>query len=572
VGPDRVAPSWRRHAAVLVPVLLIAAAVYRRSLGVFFAQDDITFLSRAAGLEPANWGFRPLSEGLAFRLEYTLFGLDPRGFHAVNLLLHLANIAGVYALTLRLAGSAAAAGAAAALFGLSSIAFTPVHWASGVVELLTAALVLAATLLHIESRGRSRIGLWAAAILALAAMLSKESAVAWVLAIALVEWRSGGNRSARHLLPAAIVTAGFLAAFIVTGQAQRFQASEAYARTGSPLFLAQNLFTYVRWCAALWEPVRDTVAAMDPAAWRVALPALLALGAALWLERARPGRSVLMGAGWWLAFLLPVLPLAHHTYLYYLYIPWAGGAIAAAAAGHALLKSMPGPRGLTIGWAALIGYALLEAHNIEARATATRDALPVDRTMRDAMLLRNALPGLRAAALPSGTWVAFVNPVPRPRFDLIRSAPTRAADLSQRRAYWPLEAALRGGETLRLFVPEVRYRGFATTLPPEWEDAECFLFEQRGWLRPWGRGQEALMHQAGTQLETEQWAAAESTFLRVRSLADTLPAALSGQVTALVRLGRRGEAEHVAKELLRRWPDRPEAAQVRELIGPAARE
>jgi hypothetical protein len=204
---------------------------------------------------------------------------------------------------------------------------------------------------------------------------------------------------------------------------------------------------------------------------------------------------------------------------------------------------------------------VIEARNVERRATETRDALPVDRTIRDATLLSHALPPLRA--LPAGTRVAFVNPAPGPRFDLVTGRPTRPQDATRRASYYPLEAALRGGETLRLFAPQVEYAGFATTIPPGWEDAVCFHFEQRGWLDRWGRGQEALMRQAEVQMATGQWAAAESTFRRVRSLGDTLPAALDGQTRALRASGREVEARRVAGELRRRWPEVAGAANDR---------
>lgn len=514
------------HVGFLAPAIVLAAWVHGCSLGTFFAQDDITFLSRAAGLEPSVGLFRLLSQGIAIRIEHAIFGLDPRGYHVVNLGLHLLNVVFVYGLSARLGGSRAAAGAAAILFGVSAIAFTPLHWATGIVELLTGSLLLGATLLWLEARCRCGGWRWAAALLALAAMLSKETAATWVLVVTLLEWRSArGGPVWRTLLPAVAVSGAFVFFFLVTGQARQLDPTAAYARSASPLFLAQNLSTYARWCVALHEPIRDVVAAADPRAWRVAVPLLLALGLALWRQPRAARRPVEVGMGWWLAFLLPVLPLAHHTYLYYLYIPWAGGAIAVAALGRTLCARCPRWLALAIGLVALGGYTLVEAHNVAAREKATRDALPVDRTMRDAVLLSHALPALRAAALPPGTRVAFVNPVPRPRFDVMTGLPTRPEDRSQRESYWPLEAALRGGETLRLFLPGIEYLGFANTIPPGWEDAECFRFEQRGWLEPWGRGQRALLRQAAVQLAAREWSAAESTFRRVRALGDTLPGA-----------------------------------------------
>ena len=143
----------------------------------------------------------------------------------------------------------------------------------------------------------------------------------------------------------------------------------------------------------------------------------------------------------------------------------------------------------------MLGFVLVERHQAVVRANATRDHLPVDRTIRDSELLKHALAGLSAANLAPGTRVGFVNPLPRARFDLTTGAPTSADSMDSRTSYLPLEAAMRGGETLALFVPELRYAGFASTIPPEWDDVECFYYDQRGWLKRWGRGQQALLRQ-----------------------------------------------------------------------------
>ena len=62
------------------------------------------------------------------------------------------------------------------------------------------------------------------------------------------------------------------------------------------------------------------------------------------------------------------------------------------------------------------------------------------------------------------------------------------------------------------------------------------------------------MRQAEVEMAERQWEAADSSFLRVRALGDTLPGALQGQITALVAAGRGPEALRVAMELRRRWP------------------
>ena len=425
----------------------------------------------------------------------------------------------------------------------------------------------------------------------------------WPLAVIAFERYAlphpGRRRAVLPALAMGLAAAVWLAA---GGQASRWDLIGPYALDLSPIHLATNLATYARWCAAVGTPIRDLVAAADPASRLAGFAVVLAFAIFIRRERRGPTHPTAAGIAWWLAFLLPTLPLAHHTYLYYLYIPWAGGAIAVAATGAALLgrfdlagsrgtsiarpagkvgRSAPGKgaesgepersrqaRGLparAMALAVLAGFFLAEAHGIAAREHSTLDSIPADRTLREAMLLEHALPALREAALPSGTAVGFVSPVPRETFELPTGAVGLRASRAEHTAYVPLEAALRGGRAFRLFTPGLVDSGFAVSIPPGWEHVECFLYEQRGWLRRWGHGQDALMRQAELQAASGRWAAADSSFERVRSLADTLPAALLGEAVALRRLGRTRESALVAYEFARRWPD---DARARLLLAP----
>lgn len=140
---ERIAGIGRLPALAIVVV--VSAVVHLPALDTWFAQDDVTFLARARGLEPVPWSLaRPLYEGVTFRVLHALFGLHPLPYHVVNLLLHLANTTLVFLVGERLLASRAAAAAAAILFGASSIASTPLHWAAGILELQVTLLALGA--------------------------------------------------------------------------------------------------------------------------------------------------------------------------------------------------------------------------------------------------------------------------------------------------------------------------------------------------------------------------------------------------------------------------------------------
>ncbi len=497
--------SAARARAPLHPLFAIAAAwiaaalVHGRALATWFTPDDVVSLARAAGLEPTPLTFRPLSAVLAFRIEHALFGLDPLGYHAVNFALHLLNAAGVYALALRLSGRGGVAGAAAFLFAISTIAFTPLHWASGIGDLLACGLLLAGTLLHLEGRERGAAWPWAAAAVAFAAVLAKESAVAWPAAIAVLELaspaRSGGTPASltRRLVPAAVTAGAMLAWLALSRGVPRPAPGDPYALSDAPGHLAGNLLTYLGWIVSIGDPIPDAIAAVDRSVWLAGLLVIAIVLAGLRFGSPRERPAILFGAAWLLVFLVPVLPLAHHTYLYYLYVPWAGGAAAAAALGAELIPARSSPLVAVLALAAL---GALEGRSVSLREHATWDALPADRTVREASLLAHAVPALHAAALPAGTRVGFVNPAPGPSLDLMTGRPTQAADRARRLSYYPLEAAMLGGKTLRVFLPGLVYAGFARTIPPGWDDVEWFLFEQRGYLRRWGRGAEARRREA----------------------------------------------------------------------------
>jgi len=475
--------------------LCAAAFVEWRAVRTFFASDDITFLSRGVGLEPLFTGFRPLSESVAFRLGALVLGLDPFRWHVVTLVLHLLATAGVYALARRTAGEPFAATAAAIVFGASSVAFTAVHWTSGITELLAALLLAAATLAHLESRRRGMRWTIGAAALALLAMLARELAIGWPLIVLLLErGPEVPRRSLRYCGPSLVAAALGLGAFAASGAWQRFAGSAAYARDFTPGVLFANLASYLAWPFAFANPIPDLVAAPDPQAWRLALP--IAVLVAWALRRGIGGAAFRFGLAWWLLFLLPVLPLRSHTYLYSEYVSWIGAAIAIAATGRALLSRMP--RAAAIGTAAalLVAFVAVEAWRVHVRETATRDFLPADRTMRESLLLRNSLTGIAAAHLAPGSAVLFVSPLTRPPFDVVRGVRGEAGEVAGRTTYFPLEAAMRDGETLRLFFPALRFAGFARTIPAGLDSVEVFHFEQRGYLERWGRGAAARAREA----------------------------------------------------------------------------
>jgi hypothetical protein len=557
-----------------LPALWLAAAiVHGGAVLTWFAQDDVTFLARAMGLSPIPWSLsRPLFEGVTFRVLHALFGLNPVLFHLANLVLHLLNTTLVYAIGRRLFPGRAAAFGAGLLFAVSSIAFTPLHWASGIVELQATALALGAIWLYLLARARrSAWLLWAGAATGLAAALTKENAALLPVVLLAVEarcacWTRPGTRQPApfepaSLLPQTLLSAAFLAAYLANLAHVPFAAGDAYERLFSPAFLLTNLATYLAWCAAVLDPHRDLVAAAHPellgAGLLVGFLGLLAL----WAQRKEKRHPEEVGVVAFAAFLLPVLPLAHHSYLYYLYLPWAGACWLLAGAAARLTKLQPRLR-----WAMLllaVAVVPVEARNVWARAHARMSVgYARDKTIREAELLRGAVREIGSARFPPGARVGFIVAGAEQHVDLVNTdSPTRATP-ARTTSYLPLEAALRNGEAFRVFLPGVEFLGFARTVPREWEDARLFRHVGAGSLQPLGTGSPALAMVGAIQVANERWDDARRLFLRTRERGDTLATATLGLIMSESRRGNGVESERYAREFIARWPHDPNAAVV----------
>jgi tetratricopeptide (TPR) repeat protein len=389
----------------------------------------------------------------------------------------------------------------------------------------------------------------------LAAGLSKETALLVPLVIVAADRRLGAFAPrAPTLVPAGLAGLVFLAGFLATLRSVDYLGGEAYALSFAPAFLAGNLATYLRWCVALADPVRDAVASMDPRALGVGAAVAVAVTLALASQWRAPRHPEEVGAAWFLALLAPVVPLAHHTYLYYLYLPWAGACWLLAGAGERIARRLPPVAPLLL--AAVLAFAGTEAWSVRARARALTGTIPADRTVRESTMLRNVTAALDSAGLAPGACIAFVNPAPALHSSLAggQSGPLVS--------YLPLETALGRGRALALFFPRLRYLGFSDTLPRAWEDADVFLFQDDGRARHLGRGSRALAELGYFTLRTRQWERAEALFRRSLALGDTLPDAIFGLGATRSALGREDEARRHLVEFLRRWPADDRAAAV----------
>ncbi|GFO55277.1 hypothetical protein GMSM_22840 [Geomonas sp. Red276] len=196
----------------LLLVLAATVAAYLNAFSGTFQYDDFDVilgsakaLSAAAWLSDLSHGIRPLLT-LSY-LANNLSGLGGLGFHLVNLLIHLGNVALVYWLARGLAlhhrlpagrGAALAAG----IFALHPLQTEAVTYLSGRSSSLAALFVLMTLLMHEVARQRGDGSRWylLTPLGFLAALLCKETAIMLPAALFLWDRAMEGETSSRALI------------------------------------------------------------------------------------------------------------------------------------------------------------------------------------------------------------------------------------------------------------------------------------------------------------------------------------------------------------------------------------
>jgi hypothetical protein len=230
--PPKTAPPgpWRFYALLAA----ITLAAYWNSFGLGLAFDAHPLLAderiHAATGEnvrliltknywwpaPVERLYRPLTT-LSFLFNYTILeaGQQPAGYHALNFLLHLANVCLVFALARRLLDRAWPAFFAAALWAVHPVGTDSVANIAGRADLLAAGGLLAGLLVYDEWIRRPRWPLCAAlAALAAWAVFAKETGAMLLPAMLLWDLARGfdGRAGVRRRAPAYLAVAGVLAA------------------------------------------------------------------------------------------------------------------------------------------------------------------------------------------------------------------------------------------------------------------------------------------------------------------------------------------------------------------------
>jgi hypothetical protein len=318
--------------------------VYARSLGHGFLTtwDDGAYVLQNPLVTGFEWrrlgqvfssvllgNYAPLHT-LSYAAQHALWGLDPRGYHAVSIVLHAANAWLAFDLVGRFVSNRRTAFAAALLWAVHPVNVESVAWVSQTKTLFATLFALASLRLGLSRR--EGLAAWALPLFG-AAVLFKAS----VVTLPLVVWAHG--RLLGGLPGASRRTLGF-ALVGLAGLSLGAWAQVRGAAVPQDLLSADALLgtVYPTMLPALWEYVRlffwplrlcgfyDAPARHSFTEWPVVVAALGWVALAVGVARGC-GAQARFWAVWVAAFLLPaanLLPLPVYYADRYLYLSGLG--------------------------------------------------------------------------------------------------------------------------------------------------------------------------------------------------------------------------------------------------------
>lgn len=373
----RIAAALRQKDFLSCLVIVVAAAAaFAPTLANGFTNfDDNAYLTdnplvrslapdnllRIFTTTPPHTLFSPLVT-LSFAVEYRLWRLEPLGYHAVNLLLHLGNALIVFFLVRALAAPRAAALLASLLFALHPLRVESVAWVTERKDLLSTFFLLLALLAYRrflkDNSGRAYL---AALLLFAAAVLAKMSALVLPALLLMLDWRLEnrvGRRRWLEKIPFALILLLYGAGGWIGVQAHsvRYAGGDAAVMAGNSLRLVPFYLQKTLWPSGLSAHYPTDMRFFMPSPW----PALLlaaALLAATFLLLHGHWRDWLWGWGLFLVALLPAFaviwnffPVANR----YSYLPAVGLSLVLALSAWKIGVFLKRWKRVAMAWTALL--------------------------------------------------------------------------------------------------------------------------------------------------------------------------------------------------------------------------
>ena len=402
---------------VFLALSVLGLLAYGQTIAYPFVHDEVVFIQQNPRLAFFDWKnifqgtvitgqsspvinvyYRPLLE-LLYRVEYVFFGLDPAGYHFLNILFHIANSFLVYCLVNVLAqGKRGYAFAVAVLFLLHPVQSEAVACISGISNLLFAFFVLASLCFYLRNSIISRV----LSLLAFAlALLAKEQAVVLPILIVLLEMMSPSS-SPRPLTPRAVRIGGYFVVLMIY-----FLVRKIFLPEGAMPAVAFNYELLLRvlsiprtvlmYLGTIFFPhdlhYYRSVDILRPNGVSIGLfGVVFAVVAGIILKAPQPYRRLLLlGAGWFGITLLPVLnivPLINEYSLiltaeHFLYLPLLGVFLFVLGLGDLFLGWMPERRRTILAKGGICVLAVILGAATIRQSTCWAGEIPLfERTVR----------------------------------------------------------------------------------------------------------------------------------------------------------------------------------------------
>ena len=333
--------------SVLFLLFIVPLALYWKSIGFEFipSWDDYEYVLdnslirgftpdnlRAIFLEPYFSNYAPLHL-LSYSIDYSIWGLDPRGYHLTNAVLHSVNSVLAFLVLRRLTKSDFLSIAGAALFALHPVNVENVAWVAERKSLLAALFTFCSIIFYVDYREKGRTVLYGLSLLFLVlALASKAFAVMLPVLLLSYELFLSGRRRFVQLIPAFVLAALFALASM--------HAHSAGSSIAKDAFTLEYLFgaVYPTMVPIFWKYVKILVlpsglsgfydaAVYDSFLDPVVLAALLAWIAAFVIVLWKGNGLTRFFFLWFWIWLLPssnIIPLHVYYADRYMYLPAIG--------------------------------------------------------------------------------------------------------------------------------------------------------------------------------------------------------------------------------------------------------
>jgi tetratricopeptide (TPR) repeat protein len=371
--PAAIAPSpfaaktWLFAAALIIAVFLAYQSAWQ---GGFIWDDDDHLLNNPV-LKPGGllqtWvpgsylNYWPLTFTV-YRLEFEMWGLNPLGFHLVNIALHAVSALLVWRILehLRMPGALLAA----AIFALHPVNVESVAWITQLKNTLSLTLTLVSVLfyfLYERDGGRWRFAM-SVGLFLLAALAKGMALTLPIVLLACAWWQRGaiGRRDVLRMLPFLLIGA------LMVGM----EVTQQHAVAGTSVVRCDGFFsrTAIAGCAVwfyFWKLIWPANLVFIYPQWNINerdiwayLPGVLlvAILALAWWRRRSWGRPLLMAMACYVALLLPVLGFVNIYFMEYSLVAdhWQYAAMIVPCAALAAALVTLGRR---LSWPRPAGYA-----------------------------------------------------------------------------------------------------------------------------------------------------------------------------------------------------------------------